>query len=167
MGEPRLAERRKSASSMEPALLYKSRTWEGLDRPFSLFPPRTVTDPLAAPVGKEAVGPFPKELVGDMLNMAPPDMEAFSLKVPFDEESCKGLSEEGLRLPEVLSSKLVDTLSMAESRAPLALKNCPSPKLSKDWLKSEKEGAMSREFVSCGGDMVSPAAPVAWLLGLG
>ena len=82
---------------------------------------------------KEAVGPFPKELVGDMLKIAPPDMEAFSLKVPFDADSCRGLSEEGLRLPEVLSSKLVDELSMVESRAPLTLKNCAvSPRLSKD-----------------------------------
>jgi len=115
-------------------------------------------------VEKEAVGPLPNEFVGDIPKMAPPDIDAFSLKVPLDALSCRQLSpgEEGLRLPDCLSSKLVDELSMAESRAPLTLKNCAvSPRLSKDWLNKEKEGAMSREFVSCGGDMVIPAAPVA------
>mmetsp|Transcript_21322 Transcript_21322/g.52850 ORF Transcript_21322/g.52850 Transcript_21322/m.52850 type:complete len:202 (-) Transcript_21322:1194-1799(-) len=173
MGEPRLADRRRSASSIEPPPLYKSRTCDGLaDRPLSLFPPSTVTDSRTPPgvlVEKEAVGPFPKEFVGDIPNMAPPDMEAFSLKVPLEDESCKQLSaeEEGLLLPEVLSSKLAEEFSMAESRAPLTLKNCAvSPKLSKDWLNKENEGAISREFVNSGGGMLRPAGPAAWLLGL-
>ncbi len=101
--------------------------------------------------------------------MAPPDMEAFSLKVPFEADNCKTFSAEeaGLLLPDVFSSKLADELSIAESRAPLTLKNCAvSPKLSKDWLNNENEGAISREFVNSGGGIVRPAAPVAWLLGL-
>jgi hypothetical protein len=100
-------------------------------------------------IEKEAVGPFPKELVGDIPNILPPDIEAFSLNVPLDADSCRGLSceEEGLEV--LTSSKLVDEFSMVESRAPLTLKNCAvSPRLSKDWLNRENEGAMSIEFVN-------------------
>jgi hypothetical protein len=86
-------------------------------------------------VEKEAVGPFPKEFVGDIPKIAPPDMDAFSLKVPFEDDNCMTLSveEDGLRLPDVLSSKLVEEFNMAESRAPLTLKNwAVSPRLSND-----------------------------------
>ena len=124
--------------------LYMSKT-EGLEeRPVSLVPPKTVTDPLwprGVLVEKEVVGPLPKEFVGDIPNIAPPDMEALSLNVPFEADSCRHWSADkeadpsvGLpRLPVVLSSKLVEELSMVESRAPPTLKNCAvSPRLSKD-----------------------------------
>ena len=72
------------------------------------------------PLVEKEEGPLPNELVGLIPKVkAPPELDAFSLNVPFDADSCSSAPP--------LSSKLVappnDVDCNAESKGPPTLKN--------------------------------------------
>ena len=95
-------------------------------------------------------GPLPKELLGLIPKVNAPDPDppkSCCENVPLDAESWSSFPFSSL--PDGPAPKDVDC--KAESKGPPTLKKfAVSPILSKDWLKREKEGAISIELVGCG-----------------
>ena len=122
---------------------YIFSTWDGLDAPVCSPPSSIILPPREG-------GPLPKELLGLMPKVplrAPeldPPKSCWVIEFPPDEESCRSAP---FSVSEPRPPPNEEDCS-AESSGPPTLKNpVPSPMLSKDWLNSEKEGAISSEFV--------------------